>query len=156
MMAALDGAWVLADGEGDRYAPPGHPEVVVKAASEQTGGAYSLLEFTVDVDGPPLHVHHETEEAFYILEGEVEITVGPTTVRAVAGGFVLIPRETPHTFKNGGSKPARILTIFSPAGFEQFFIQVAAVEDSPETPGFRAAVQRIRQSLGGDVVDAGT
>ena len=114
-----------------------------------------LLEFTVDVDGPPLHVHHETEEAFYILEGEVEITVGPTTVRAVAGGFVLIPRETPHTFKNGGSKPARILTIFSPAGFEQFFIQVAAVEDSPETSAFRAAVQRIRQSLGGDVVEAG-
>ena len=126
-MEALEGAWVLADGEGDRYAPPGHPEVVVKATSEQTGGAYSLLEFTVDVDGPPLHVHHETEEVFYILEGEVEITVGPTTVRAVAGGFVLIARETPHTFKNGGSKPARILTIYSPAGFEQFFIQVAAV-----------------------------
>jgi oxalate decarboxylase/phosphoglucose isomerase-like protein (cupin superfamily) len=47
----------------------------------------------------------------------------------MAGSFVLIPRGTVHTFWNAGSTPAKLLVIFSPAGFEQFFVEVVGDEE---------------------------
>jgi hypothetical protein len=46
-----------------------------------------------------------------------------------------------------------MLAIFSPPGFEQFFPQVAALDEPPGTPQFFAAVQRIRTSLHADLSD---
>jgi mannose-6-phosphate isomerase-like protein (cupin superfamily) len=148
-----DGWVVLGPGEGQRYSPPGHPGVVLKADAPTTQGRYSLLEFTVADDGPPLHVHHDAEEAFYVLGGQIYTRVGAETVRATTGGFVLVPRGTPHTFANSGDRPGHMLAIFSPPGFEQFFPQVAALDEPPGTPQFFAAVQRIRTSLHSDLSD---
>ena len=88
---------------------------------EQSGGSYFTL--LVDVaphGGPPPHVHHLEEEQFYILYGELTFSVGDQTFQAHTGDFVHIPRETIHSFKNGGT-PSRILATFSPAGIEGFF-----------------------------------
>ena len=145
---------MLAPGEGERYSPPGHPAVVLKAGASATLGAYSLLEFTVAGNGPPMHVHHDAEEAFYVLDGEITIRIGTETIQAIAGSFVLIPRETPHTFDNASDHPSRMLTIFSPPGFEQFFPQVAALTEPAGSPAFLAAVQSIRRSLNGDMVNS--
>ena len=55
-----------------------------KVLSEETGGAYAILEQKIPPGhGPPLHVH-ETE-IFYVLEGEFEITIGGQKVTAAAG-----------------------------------------------------------------------
>ena len=145
---------MLAPGEGERYSPPGHPAVALKAGASATLGAYSLLEFTVAGNGPPMHVHHDAEEAFYVLDGEITIRIGTETIQAIAGSFVLIPRETPHTFDNASDHPSRMLTIFSPPGFEQFFPQVAALTEPAGSPEFLAAVQSIRRSLNGDMVNS--
>ncbi len=145
---------MLAPGEGERYSPPGHPAVALKAGASATLGAYSLLEFTVAENGPPMHVHHDAEEAFYVLDGEITIRIGTETIQANAGSFVLIPRETPHTFDNASDHPSRMLTIFSPPGFEQFFPQVAALTEPAGSPAFLAAVQSIRRSLNGDMVNS--
>jgi len=59
------------------------------------------------------------------LEGTLNILVGERTVTATAGAFILVPRGTVHTFSNGGSAPAKVLVIISPAGFEQFFEEIA-------------------------------
>ena len=147
---------MLAPGEGERYSPPGHPDVALKAGASATLGAYSLLEFTVAGNGPPMHVHHDAEEAFYVLDGEITIRIGADSIQAIAGSFVLIPRETPHTFDNAGERPSRMLTIFSPPGFEQFFPQVAALTEPAGSPEFLAAVESIRHSLNGDVVSPET
>jgi quercetin dioxygenase-like cupin family protein len=103
--------------------------VTFKAMKEDTGGAYSLFELIVTGDGPPQHIHKAEEEAFYVLEGEVNIQIGDQTIRRTAGSFVLIPRGTVHTFQNAGSTPAKLLGILSPPGFEQFFIEVVGDEE---------------------------
>ncbi len=65
--------------------------------------------------------------------------------------MVLVPRGTPHTFINAGDRPGKMLTIFSPPGFEQFFPRVVALTEEPGSPGHLAQVQAIRRSLGADL-----
>jgi quercetin dioxygenase-like cupin family protein len=127
-MSFSDGGITLGPGEGKTIEVPGHP-LTYKATKEDTKGAYSLLEVTVIGDGPPQHIHKAEEEAFYVLEGDVNIQIGDQTIRGMAGSFVLIPRGTVHTFGNAGSTPAKLLVILSPPGFEQFFVEVVGDEE---------------------------
>jgi mannose-6-phosphate isomerase-like protein (cupin superfamily) len=60
--------------------------VTFKASGEDTGGAYSLADSMVPPQGgPPPHIHHREDEAFWALEGELEISVGGNRFRAGAG-----------------------------------------------------------------------
>ena len=127
-MSSTDGGLALGPGEGKTIQVPGHP-ITYKATKEDTRGAYSLLEVVVAGDGPPQHFHKTEEEAFYILEGEFNIKVGEQTIRGTVGSFVLIPRGTVHAFWNAGPTPSKVLVIFSPPGFEQFFVEVVGDEE---------------------------
>ncbi len=71
---------MLGPGEGRVIQVPGHP-ITYKATAEGTAGAYSLLEVVVAGNGPTQHIHKAEEEAFYILEGEVNVKVGEQTIR---------------------------------------------------------------------------
>ena len=112
-MSFSDGGIILRPGEGKAIQVPGHP-ITYKATKEDTGGAYSLLEVVVTGEGPPQHIHKAEEEAFYVLEGAVNIKIGEQTISGTVGSFVLIPRGTVHTFWNAGPTPSRLLAIFSP------------------------------------------
>lgn len=101
----------------------------IKAGAEHTQGAYSLVE----ADGPSFataHVHHDREEAFFVIEGNVLFLVGEERVEAEPGAFLLVPRETMHGFRSQGD--ARLIIIHSPAGFERFFRETAAAVNSGE------------------------
>jgi quercetin dioxygenase-like cupin family protein len=119
---------VLGPGEGKIVSVMGNP-YTYKVVGGDTGGNYSLIEGTIAGDGPPAHIHKSEEEAFYILEGEVNVKIGEQTIRGTAGSFVLIPRGTVHTFSTVGTEPAKVLAIISPAGFEQFFIEIEGSTD---------------------------
>jgi mannose-6-phosphate isomerase-like protein (cupin superfamily) len=96
-----------------------------KASGKDTGGAYSLTDSVVPPGGgPPPHVHHREDEAFWVLEGELEVTVGEATFGAGAGSFVHLPKSVPHAYRNVGVGPARFLTLIVPAGLEGFFEEV--------------------------------
>ena len=90
----------------------------IKATGEQTGGRYSLVEILAP-DGYEaiLHVHHQEDEGFYILEGEMTFYVGEQTIKARPGSFLFGPKDVPHTFRVD-SGPAKLLFVFTPAGFE--------------------------------------
>ncbi len=91
--------------------------VVTKADYTETGGAYNLMEhlFTA-ASNPPVHIHQDEEEAFYVLEGELEIEVDGVTSVARPGSFVLAPSGLPHAFRVL-SDTARVLSISSaPSG----------------------------------------
>lgn len=91
----------------------------------ETGGAYVLTESMVLPNGgPPTHVHQREDEAFWVLEGELEVMVGEQTFTVPTGGYIHLPRGMPHRFFNAGSTPARFLTLISPAGLEGFFREV--------------------------------
>ena len=102
-------------GEGAAF---GAIRFTLKAESRSTNGNYSLVEATGPAFATP-HVHHDREEAFYVVEGEVTFLAGEDTVRSSAGSFVLVPRETMHAFRAEGD--AKILILHSPGGFERFF-----------------------------------
>lgn len=120
---------------------PGHGQAIwqlgnrftLKVAADQTQGAYSLLEQVCAGAPAPVHVHDHEEEAFYILEGSIQLYLGDAVTTAEAGSFCLVPRGTPHTFESTGASPARMLVIISPPGLERFFAEVE--ERFPEADG---------------------
>jgi quercetin dioxygenase-like cupin family protein len=106
------------------------------ATSEDTGGAYALWETTATpgLPGPPPHIHHREDEALYVLEGELELSVEGDTTRAGSGSFVNIPKGTLHTWRNAGDAPARLLGMVAPGGFEDFFKEVGEPATDPSSP----------------------
>jgi quercetin dioxygenase-like cupin family protein len=71
----------------------------VKAAGAQTGGSFGLVEVsTPQGSGPPPHVHEREDEAFYVLEGSYEVTVGNDRFDAREGFFIFAPRGIPHGY----------------------------------------------------------
>ncbi len=115
------------------YVPPGEGKKLWVAdelmtfvvSGEDTGGAYSLTDSVVPPQGgPPPHIHHREDEAFWVLEGELEVFVGEDAFRVGAGSFVHLPRGVLHAYKNVGATPARFLTLIVPAGLEKFFEEV--------------------------------
>jgi quercetin dioxygenase-like cupin family protein len=65
------------------------------------------------------HVHHEEDDSFYILDGEIVFVVEGEEIRAPAGTFVLIPPGVEHGFRNDTEDVVRILNIHAPAGFDR-------------------------------------
>ena len=108
--------------------------ITVKIAGAETGGAFSQIE-TDDPrgSGPPLHLHHNEDETFYVLEGEVTIQVGDECVDLAAGDFLFGPREVAHAYLVR-SERARMLCTTSPAGVEQFFVTHGVPVTGAEPP----------------------
>ena len=111
----------------------------MKADGAGTGGRVMVTEQTAPRGGgSPLHVHHNEDEWFYVLEGELTIWVAGTTVVAGAGAFVFGPRDVPHTFIVS-SERARFLLVTEPAGFEGFIRALAVPAAAPEMPPAQTA-----------------
>jgi len=92
---------------------------------EETGGAYAFIEVVIPPQGgPPPHIHRREDEAFYVLEGELEFMVNRRTVKAGPGSFLHLPKNSLHCFKNVSSTTARMLVHVAPAGLEKFFEEV--------------------------------
>ena len=83
--------------------------VTYKITSERTGGAYSLFEVVSEPGGgPPPHVQHREDEAFYVLEGEYEfLDDDGRTMKVGKRSLVYVPKGNLHTYKNVGRPPAR-------------------------------------------------
>jgi quercetin dioxygenase-like cupin family protein len=153
MSLSTGAAVVIRAGEGPavRWGPAGVIRILAGASS--TDGSFSLVEATEDPgSAAPLHVHHGEAEAFYILEGTIELTCGNDSLTAAAGDFVYTPRGIPHKYAVIGDSPARVLLLFSRPGFESFFAEAGAPLDQPP-PGppdpeqFQRVVRRYDMEL---------
>jgi quercetin dioxygenase-like cupin family protein len=99
--------------------------MTLKASGEQTNGAFGLIEQSLPAGfAPPRHVHHNEEEAFYLLEGEATFTCGEQSLEAGPGSFIFFPRNIPHWFRITGTGPARLLQFNFPGGLERFFMEL--------------------------------
>lgn len=92
------------------------------ATSDDTNGAYAVVEST-EMPGykTAWHQHNNCEEAFYVVEGVLTIKLADKLYEMPAGSYILIPRGTPHGQGNFTNKPVRLLTTFTPGGFDLFF-----------------------------------
>ena len=107
----------------------------VKATGAATGGAYGLVESWIAPNAsPPLHIHRREDEAFFIIEGRVRFQVGEQEIVAEAGSFVFAPRDVPHSFIVESDAPAHVLTLLSPGGGEQFFVDGGRAPEGPGLP----------------------
>ena len=106
----------------------------IKASAADTDGRFCQLEFTDPCgNAPPVHIHHWEDETFYVLEGLVSVFIGDARIDALAGDFVFMPRDVPHTYLVR-SERARALVTFAPAGVEQFFIEMGLPVSDPDRP----------------------
>jgi quercetin dioxygenase-like cupin family protein len=109
----------LQPGEGDaRWFLGGL--TTIKSSAQTTDGRVAVTENHAPQGyGSPLHVHHNEDEWFYVIEGELTFWVGGQVTTASAGSFVYGPREVPHTFIVSSAE-ARFLLVTEPAGLENF------------------------------------
>ena len=91
---------------------------------KDTAGRFCLVDMYVPPGGGPPPHRHDFEETFIVLEGEVDATFRGTKTIARAGETIHIPANAPHQFRNSSTKAARMLCICSPAGQEEFFLEV--------------------------------
>jgi quercetin dioxygenase-like cupin family protein len=140
--AAASSAEVHVVGAGqDRFGEhhsPGFSTICFKVGTGDTGGGVFIIEHEHLVrGGPPLHLHFNQDEWFYVMEGQVDFQVGSERKRLGPGESVLAPRRIPHTFSAAGNIPAHMMIAITPAGMmEQFFRDIAV----PNGPKMDAAV----------------
>jgi mannose-6-phosphate isomerase-like protein (cupin superfamily) len=113
---------------------------VAKADAAETRGAYALGEHLVSsASNPPRHVHTDEDEAWYVLDGEIEFDVDGATEVARAGSFVLAPAGSTHTFRVlTGTAPMLVVTSSTGAaggsGFECLVERAGTPASAPVLP----------------------
>lgn len=147
-------AVIYAAGDGIDASRRNGRVVTLKATAADTAGRFAIHEAAhpPGVPGPPAHRHPHSDEAFYVLSGQLRVLAGDTEHRLTAGGFVLIPSGMAHTFVTVADEPARFLAIHSPGGFEGFFLDVAAAEHHRATELSPAEMQPIASRYDWEIV----
>lgn len=106
----------------------------ILVSGKDTAGKYCLIDMHVPPGGGPPPHRHDFEESFTVLEGEIETTFRGEKSTVRAGETVNIPANAPHQFQNKSEKPARLLCICTPAGQEEFFMEVGIAVATRTTP----------------------
>jgi mannose-6-phosphate isomerase-like protein (cupin superfamily) len=120
-------------GDGERIVWQEQGHVFRLKVAPESGGSFSLTEATIPPGkGAGLHIHEQSEECWYVLEGEYRFTVGGEEFTAGPGATVVVPRGVPHGLVAGDSG-GRHLTIFAPAGCETAFREIGAAQQRGET-----------------------
>ena len=96
----------------------------INVSGNDTDGRFCVIDMHVPPGGGPAPHRHDFEETFSVLEGEIVVTFRGTKSIVKAGETINIPSNAPHQFHNASSGPVRLLCICSPAGQEEFFMQV--------------------------------
>ena len=104
-------------------------------AGERTGDRLSIVEHPIKPKSlaSPMHTHTNEDEISYVIEGRVGVQIGDRVVVAGPGTTVFKPRGIPHAFWNDGEEQARVLEVITPAGFEQYFREMAALYAASDT-----------------------
>ena len=115
----------VANLDGDSVSIVGDTYRII-VGSEQTSGAYSLVDMLIPPSGgPPPHSHVKFQEAFYIIDGEIEVITKDRKYTATKGSHVNIPFNGPvHKFINKTDKTTHMLCLITPAGMEKMFQEI--------------------------------
>lgn len=142
----------LGQGEGDARWWLGGLSTI-KATGKETGGLYTLVEvFEPQGVEVPIHVHHNEDEAFYVLQGRMTFYVGEEKYEAAPGTFVFGPKDVPHAYTIDAG-PARFLMLCSPAGFEGLIEETSepakalTLPPQPEVPPDDAEIEAEMEQL---------
>jgi quercetin dioxygenase-like cupin family protein len=129
---STEGLVVVAPGEGEaRWV--GASRITMKATAAQTNAGFGLVTSEVARGtSPPLHIHHTAEEGIWVLSGRLRIRCGDDELTLEPGGFVLLPRGVPHTFR--AEADSVMLGLLSPGGTEAFYLDAGLPVTGPTPP----------------------
>jgi mannose-6-phosphate isomerase-like protein (cupin superfamily) len=117
--------------------------VTILVSSADSGGSIGVIETVFPPgDGVSFHMHSREDETFYVVSGTGEFRLGQTTVIRGPGSRIFGPREVPHTFRNVGETDLKCLIVYSPGGFEQSFLDIAALGEAGNDPDATGAVMQ--------------
>jgi quercetin dioxygenase-like cupin family protein len=111
-------AVIRAAGEGQAYWFLGGL-YEVRLSSDETGGAETVVQFSIPEGmGPPPHVH-DCDETVFVLDGRARFHIGDDTMELGPGAVVHFPAGTAETFEPIGQ--IRVLVSYKPGGIDKFF-----------------------------------
>ena len=112
---------------GDTWlsAAPGERQAI-RVDSRTTGGAYAIIESVAEPGcAVPTHLHRNEDEHFLVISGHYRIAIGSELIDAMPGAHIMVPRNSPHSWRNIAQVESRLLAILIPGGFEQIAYEVA-------------------------------
>ena len=142
------GRVAIPSGEGQLISMGG-VGIKFKIRGDETRQAFSIVEHPLQPRTlVPPHLHHDTDEYSYVVEGQFGARIGDEILLANPGDYILKPRNIPHTFWNPTDKLARLVEIISPAGFEKFFMEAGMSSGIPEIQQVKALAAKYNTTLG--------
>lgn len=110
-------------------------KVIPRIEPRDNDGAFTLYEVqSPPGSGPPPHIHHREDEAFYVLDGEYTFLRGDSLIRARPGSMAVGVRDIVHTFKNTSTGWSRMLVMIHPGAFDSFAKQLADPSGNTQAP----------------------
>lgn len=117
----------------------------LKVSSKDTNGALSVFEYVgKEKAGPPLHVHLDQDEIFYVVNGEYLFQVGDEKLTAKAGDTVFGPRMVPHTWIQVSDLGKLVYSVQPSGTMEEFFSELNRLKGPPT----EAEIQQIHVKHG--------
>src|SRR5213080_4499254 len=107
---------VVQPGEGLKSSTAPGREFALKLLGGATGDSIMVFEETVPAGTKStFHLHHDSDEVAYGLEGEVTFQIGDEVTVGGPGAYAFMPRGVPHAWKNTGAETGRVLFLYTPA-----------------------------------------
>ena len=108
--------------KGEKHFGGAYPNLC-KVSGQDTNGDLCVFEGTGTKPGPgpPLHIHYEQDELFFVIDGEFLFQVGEEKLSLKQGDSLLAPRKVPHAFMQTNDRTSKMLTTFQTAGQMQGF-----------------------------------
>lgn len=96
---------------------------VVKVAGTSNGDRLGAVEMHLEAgwDGPPAHVHEQVDHLWYVLAGEVQLTIDDRRDRYAEGSCLFVPAGTPHAFGTSDTSQAVMLQVDTPRSLDGYF-----------------------------------
>lgn len=144
-------ARVVRGSEGEVY----DPTWVFKHGS-RTGAPFDFIIGNIAyLTGPPLHVHREQHDTFYVLDGVLAIQVGDEVFDLKPGDFASVPPGIAHTFDNirKDQPPVKVCNVMTPGGLDELFVTFNELDPTGHDPAkFAAAGEKCGVTIVGPTI----
>jgi quercetin dioxygenase-like cupin family protein len=127
-------AFAQADGETAQHIGLVGDTYTITVRGKETNGRFCVIDMHVPPGGGPPPHRHDFEETFILLDGEMQVTFRGEVSTVHAGDSINVPSNASHQFHNASSEPARMICICSPAGNDEFFLEVGVPVATRTTP----------------------
>ena len=133
-------ARIVRNGMGDSY----DPLWLIKHGSLQGGRFDFLVGEVAYLSGPPLHVHQQQDDTFFVLEGVLTVQVEDELFELRPGDFATVPPGIAHTFDNirKGQPPVRACNLMTPGGLDAQFRDMSMLGDKARNPDTMADLRK--------------